>query len=237
MGVVLVDREKNYATPSPECVIDVCSEISTMQETSHSLIISRIKGMQASGHADRNAECSFLALVVGACVGSDKPVRSEIDSYFRSCADRMASKQFNVSSEHQLQWCFSRLPLIICDGAQLLYNQLKLQLRVTSEHTRSLSEHEMMDALNSAAAFSNPNDAISKLEIMTRACSAGGVRVINPKENAASPAVTAVLHAVHSCVSFNIRCHRADEGLVADMRQCAEHAAHGGAIIVVASGF
>jgi hypothetical protein len=132
VGVVLVDREKIYATPSPECVTDVCSELSRMQETSHSLIISRIKGMKASGHADRNAECSFLALVVGACVGSDKPVRSEIDSYFRSCADRMASKQFNVSSEHQLQWCFSRLPLIICDGAQLLYNQLKLQLRVTS---------------------------------------------------------------------------------------------------------
>ena len=39
-----------------------------------------------------------------------------------------------------------------------------------------------MDALNSAAAFSNPNDTISKLEIMTRACSAGGLRVINPKE-------------------------------------------------------
>lgn len=182
VGVVLVDREKIYANPSVESATDVCSELNRMQETSHSLIISRIKGMQASGHADRDAECSFLALVVGSCVGSERPVRSEIDSYFRSCADRMASKQFNISSEHQLQWCFSRLTLISCDGAQLLYNQLKLQLRVTSEHTRSLSEHEMMDALNSAAAFSNPNDTISKLEIMTRACSAGGLRVIKPKE-------------------------------------------------------
>ncbi len=182
VGVVLVDREKVYATPSPTCTTDVCSELSRIEETSHSLIISRISDMQANDHVNRDAESSFLALVVGACVGSEKPVRSEIDGYFRSCAGRMASNQFTVSSEQQLQWCFSRLPLIACGGAQLLHNQLKLHLRVASERVPAVCESATMDVLNSAAAFTNPNETISKLEAMTRACCAGSLRVIKPKE-------------------------------------------------------
>ena len=90
------------------------------------LIVSRIKDMQAVDHAARNADFSFLVLVIGACVGSERPVCSEIDSFFRSCAARIASKQFAVSSEHQLQWCFARLALIVSEGAQLLHNQFKL---------------------------------------------------------------------------------------------------------------
>ncbi len=182
VGVVLVDREKVYATPSPASATDVCSELCRMQDASHNIIIHRIKDMQENDRVNRDGECSFLVLVIGTCVGSERPVRSEFDSYFRSCATRMASKQFTFSSEHQLQWCFSRLPLIVCDGAQLLHNQLKLHLRATSERVPALSESDMTAVLNSAAAFTNPNEIVSKLELMARACSAGSLRTIKPKE-------------------------------------------------------
>ena len=182
VGVVLVDREKVYANSNASSVTDVCSELCRMQETSHSLIVSRIKDMQAADHAARNADFSFLVLVIGACVGSERPVCSEIDSFFRSCAARIASKQFAVSSEHQLQWCFARLALIVSEGAQLLHNQFKLHLRVGSELMPALAESEMMDALNSAATFANPKEASYKLEMMSRACASGSMRMMTPKE-------------------------------------------------------
>ena len=181
VGVVLVDREKVYANASASSATDVCSELCRMQETSHSLIVSRIKDIQAADGATRD-ECSFLVLVIGACVATERLVCSEIDSYFRFCAARIASKQFAGSNELQLKWCFSRLALVVSDGAQLLHNQLKLHLRVRSEHAPALPESEMMDALNSASTFANPKEAISKLEMMSRACTSGSMRMMNPKE-------------------------------------------------------
>ena len=182
VGVVLVDREKVYAKPYPTSPADICSELCRMQEISHNLIVSRIKDAQSTDHVARDAEGSFLVLVIGACIGSERPIHSEIDGYFRTCAARIASKQFTVSSEHQLQWCFARLALIACDGALLLHNQLKLYLRVRSDHAPALSESELTDTLNSAAAFANPNETIGKLEMMTRACSVGSLRVLKPQE-------------------------------------------------------
>jgi hypothetical protein len=182
VGVVLVDREKVYANPSMSSAADFCSELCRIQEISHNLIISRIKDMQATDHVNRDAEGSFLVLVIGACIGSERPIHSEIDAYFRSCAARIASKQFFVSSEHQLHWCIARLALISCDGAKLLHNQFKMHLRVRSDNVPSMSESEIMDALNSAAAFSNPHETILKLEMMTRACSSGCLRVIKHQE-------------------------------------------------------
>jgi hypothetical protein len=90
----------------------------------------------------------------------------------------------------------------------LLYNQLKLQLRVTSEHTRSLSAQEMMDALNSAAAFSNPNYAISKLEILTRACFAIGLRDIKPKEMDVLCALACSMGQTSAAASVHNRRHQ-----------------------------
>jgi hypothetical protein len=182
VGVVLVDREKVCAVASPASAPEVCSELGRMQQASHNLIISRLKDMQAADYGSRDSECSFLLFVVGGCVGSERPVGSEIDAYFRSCAARLASKQFHINNEHQLQWCFSRLPLIACDGAQLLHNQLKLQLSAGTAHVAALSESEVTETLNSAIVFANPSETISKLEIMAQACAAGSLRVISPKE-------------------------------------------------------
>ncbi len=182
VGVVLVDREKVFANPSPSSIADVSSELCRIREISHDLIISRIKDMQTHDNINWDTEISFLLLTIGACIGSERPVHSEIDGYFRTCAARIASKPFSLSSEHQLQWCVARLALIACDGAKLLCNQFKMHLRVRSEQPPVLSESEMMDALNSAAAFANPNETIVKLEMLTRACSAGSLRVMKSQE-------------------------------------------------------
>jgi hypothetical protein len=72
--------------------------------------------------------------------------------------------------------------LIACDGAQLLRGQTQQQLGVASQNSPALSEHELVQTLNSAAAFANPVDTVKKLELMTRSCSMGSLRALKSTE-------------------------------------------------------